>query len=70
MADITPRPNRTPRRAREQRAFRLVQIGGASAVLGVLYGIVALVTPLGMGPAFLLIAVAILCGVLFRRTTS
>ena len=31
MSDITPRPNRTPRRNREDRAYKLVLAGGPPA---------------------------------------
>ena len=35
MSDIERRPSRTPRRAREQRAYRLVQVGGGAALVAV-----------------------------------
>ena len=34
MSDLERRPSRTPRRAREQRAYRLVQVGGGAGAGG------------------------------------
>ena len=43
MSDIERRPSRTPRRAREQRAYRLVQVGGGAALVAVVGLILSIV---------------------------
>ncbi|HTX46425.1 MAG TPA: hypothetical protein VMD48_09115 [Solirubrobacteraceae bacterium] len=70
MADIQKRGGYTPRRQREQRAYRLVLAGGITGVAGV----VALVLSVaGVVSAFWPILLLILCAlsvVGFRRATS
>jgi hypothetical protein len=70
MTDMTPRPNRTPRRAREDRAYKLVLAGGAAAVVAVVTFVLAIVGVMGFGIPVLAAIVAVLCGWLFRRTVS
>jgi hypothetical protein len=71
MSDITPRPNRTPRRTREDRAYKLVLAGGTAAVIAVVTFVLALVGILGgYGIPILAAIVAVLCGWLFRRTVA
>jgi putative flippase GtrA len=71
MTDLSPRPNRTPsRRTREERAYRLVLAGGAAAVVAVVTFVLAVVGVLGFGAPVLAAIVAVICGVLFRRTVS
>ena len=70
MTDLSPRPNRTPRRVREERAYKLVLAGGAAAVVAVVTFVLAIVGILGFGVPVLAALVAILCGWLFRRTVS
>ncbi|HEX2104692.1 MAG TPA: hypothetical protein VHF51_13635 [Solirubrobacteraceae bacterium] len=70
MTDLTPRPNRTPRRTREERAYKLVLAGGAAAVIAVVTFVLAIVDILGFGVPVLAALVAVLCGWLFRRTVS
>lgn len=70
MANIERRGNRTPRAVREQRAYRLVLTGGAAAVVAVV-GIVLAVIGLIPGTIpVIAILVAVVCGLLFRRTVS
>ena len=70
MSGIERRPDRTPRRAREQRAYRLVQVGGGAALVAVVGLILAIVDVIG--PTLWVIAaiVAAVCAVLFWRTVS
>ena len=70
MADLDRRGSYTPRRTREQRAFRLVQIGGAAGVVAVVGFVVALFTSLSMLIPFLAAIVAVVCLVLFRSTVG
>lgn len=71
MSDITPRPNRTPsRRAREDRAYKLVLAGGTAGVVFVVTFVLAIVGVMGYGIPILALLVAALCGWMFRRTIS
>jgi hypothetical protein len=70
MTDLSPRPNRSPRRAREDRAYKLVLAGGAAAVIAVVTFVLAIVGIMGFGVPVLAAIVAILCGWLFRRTVA
>jgi hypothetical protein len=69
MADIQKRGSYTPRRTREQRAFRLVQVGGAASVVAVAGIILDIVGVIGAGIPVIAIIVAIVCFYMFRRAT-
>jgi hypothetical protein len=70
MSDLSKRPGYTPRRTREQRAFRLVQVGGAAGVVAVVGFVLALVDVIGFGIPLLAAIVAVVCIVLFRSTVG
>jgi hypothetical protein len=71
MSDLTPRPGGPPaRRAREQRAFRLVLAGGAAGAVAVVGLVLAAVGVIGFGVPVLAAVVAVACLLLFRRTVS
>jgi hypothetical protein len=71
MSDLTRSPGGPPsRRAREQRAYRLVLAGGAAAAVAVVTFVLAAVGVMGFGITVLAVIVAVVCGVLFRRTVS
>jgi putative flippase GtrA len=71
MTDLTPRPSSTPsRRKREDRAYKLVQVGGVAAVVAIVTFVLALFTSLSFGIPVLAALVAVLCGWMFRRTVS
>jgi len=70
VADIQKRGNYTPRRAREQRAYRLVVVGGAAGAIGVIGLVLAVVGVIGAGLPILALIVAAVCIVLFRRMVS
>jgi hypothetical protein len=70
MTDLSPRPNRTPRRVREDRAYKLVVAGGTAAVVAVVTFVLAIVGIMGFGIPVLAAIVAVLCGWMFRRTVS
>jgi hypothetical protein len=70
MADLSNRPNYTPRRTREQRAFRLVQVGGVAGAVAVVGFVLALFGVIGLGIPLLAAIVAVVCIVLFRSTVG
>lgn len=70
MSDLTNRPKYTPRRTREQRAFRLVQVGGVAGAVAVVGFVLALVGVIGFGIPLLAAIVAIVCVVLFRSVVG
>lgn len=70
MSDLSNRPKYTPRRTREQRAFRLVQIGGVAGTIAVVGFVLALINVIGFGIPLLAAIVAIVCVVLFRSTVG
>ena len=71
MSDLAPRSGGPPsRRSREERAFRLVTIGGGAAAVAVVGVVLAIVGILGWWLPILAIIVAAICGLLFRRTVG
>ena len=68
MSDLTPRPDYTPRASREQRAYRLVMVGGGAAAVAAVGIVLAAVGVIGAGIPLLAIVVAVICGLLFLRT--
>jgi putative flippase GtrA len=71
VADITRSSGGPPsRRSREQRAYRLVLAGGTAGAVAVVTFVLALVGVMGFGIPVLAVIVAIVCGLLFRRTVS
>jgi Flp pilus assembly protein TadB len=72
MSDITPRRRSSApsRGAREQRAFRLVQVGGGAAVVALAGIILAIVGVVGAWLPIVAIVVAVVCAVLFRRMVN
>jgi hypothetical protein len=70
MSDLERRPNRTPRRAREQRAFRLVQIGGGAGLVAVVGLILAIAGVIGSTLWVIAAIVAAVCALLFWRTVA
>ena len=56
------------RRQREKRAYTLTLVTGGAAVSAVVLLVLAVVTSLGMGPAFLALVVAAIAGFLLRTT--
>jgi hypothetical protein len=71
MTDLTPSPRRTPsRRAREDRAYKLVVAGGVAGVVTVVGLVLAVVGVIGFGIPVLAAIVTAVCILLFRRTVS
>jgi hypothetical protein len=69
MADLDKRGSYTPRKTREQRAYRLVMIGGAAGVVAVGGLLLAILGVIGIGIPLLAAIVAVVCLVLFRQMT-
>ena len=70
MSDLSRRPNRTPRRTREQRAYRLVMVSGTAGAIAVVTFVLAIVGILSFGIPVLAAIIAAVCYFLFRRTVS
>jgi hypothetical protein len=60
MADLQKRGGYTPRKTREQRAFRLGALGAVLAIAGVV----------GWGGPIILILIALACFGMFKSATS
>jgi fatty acid desaturase len=70
MNELDRSRSRLPRRAREQRAYRLALAGGALAVVAVVGFVLAIAGVIGAGIPFVAAALAVVCGLLFRRTVG
>jgi hypothetical protein len=70
VSDLERSGSRLPRRAREQRAFRLVVAGGVLGVVAVVGIILAIAGVMGAGIPILAAILAVLCLWLFRRTVG
>jgi hypothetical protein len=70
MSDLDRSPSRLPRRAREQRAYRLVLATGALGVVAVVGIILAIAGVIGAGIPILAGILAVVCWLLLRRTVS
>ena len=56
------------RRQREKRAYTLTLVTGGAAVSAVVLFVLAVVTSLGMDPAFLALVIAAIAGFVLRTT--
>jgi len=70
MADLDRRSGHTPRRVREQRAYRLAVTGGTAGVVAVVTFVLAIVGVLSFGIPVVAAIVAAICAFLFQRTVS
>ena len=70
MSSLSPRGDYTPRRVREQRAYRLVQVGGGAGLVAVVGLILSIVGVIGSTLWVIAAIVAAVCAVLFWRTVS
>jgi hypothetical protein len=70
MADLQKRGSYTPRRAREQRAYRLALAGSATGAIGAIGLVLAIVGVTSAGWPIVLLIIAALCLVGFRRTVG
>jgi hypothetical protein len=67
MSDLSPRGDYTPRRVREQRAYRLAMTGGVASAVAVVGVVLAILNIVGAGLPIIAAAVAAICFLLFRR---
>ena len=70
MSDLSPRPSYTPRRTREQRAYRLVLVGGGAAAVAVVGFVLAIAGVIGIGIPLIAAIVAVVAWVMFRGVVS
>jgi hypothetical protein len=70
VADIQKRGGYTPRRVREQRAYRLVVAGGVAGTVGVVGLVLAIVGVVGAGLPIIALIVSAICLLMFRRTVA
>jgi putative flippase GtrA len=71
MGDLTPSPGRMPsRRAREQRAYRLVVVGGTAGAVAVVTFLLAVFGVMGFGIPVIAAVVAVICIWMFRRMVA
>jgi hypothetical protein len=70
MSDIAKRPNRTPRRVREKRAYQLLMVGAGAGLVAVVGFLLAVIGVVSGGIPLLAAIIAAVCFVLFKRTTS
>ncbi|HSO98786.1 MAG TPA: hypothetical protein VLP43_07525 [Solirubrobacteraceae bacterium] len=70
MADLERRGRYTPRRAREQRAYRLLVVGGTAGTVGVVGLLLAIVGVTSAGWPIVALIIAAVCLVMFRGTVG
>ncbi len=69
MSNIEPRGSSRPtRRNKEQRAYRLVLATGGLGVVAVVGALLAIVGIIGWSVPVIAAILAVICGILFRRT--
>jgi hypothetical protein len=67
MSDLERRGSYTPRRVREQRAYRLATVGGEASLVAVVGAVIAIVSSLSWSVPVIAALVALVCFFLFRR---
>jgi hypothetical protein len=70
MADLERRKGSTPRRVREQRAYRLLVTGGTAGAIGVVGLLLAIIGVTSAGWPIVALIVAAVCLVMFRATVG
>jgi hypothetical protein len=68
MSDLERSRSRVPRRTREQRAYRLVVLGGGLGAVAVVGFVLAIAGVIGLGIPFIAAVLAVACLLLFRST--
>lgn len=70
MSDLERSRRYTPRKTREQRAYRLVMAGGVLGAVGVVGLVLAIAGVIGAVIPILALILAAVCGLLFRGAVS
>jgi hypothetical protein len=71
LVGLSPSSGGPPsRRSRERRAYQLVLVGSTAGVIAVVGLILAAVGVMGFGIPFIAAIVAVVCGLIFRRTVA
>ena len=70
MSNLDRRGGYTPRRVREQRAYRLIVTGSAAGVVGVVSLVLAIAGVIGATLPILAFIIAAICVFGFLRTTG
>lgn len=70
VSNLNRRDSYTPRRAREQRAYRMVVVGAGAGAVGVVGLVLAVVGVIGAGLPIIALIVAALCVFGFLRSTG
>ncbi|HEY5428152.1 MAG TPA: hypothetical protein VIK04_03480 [Solirubrobacteraceae bacterium] len=70
MSNLQKRGGYTPRRAREQRAYRLAVTGAGAGGAGVICVVLAAVGVISWGLPIILLIVAAMCAFGFMRSTG
>ena len=70
MSNLDRRRGYTPRRAREQRAYRLAVTGAGTGALGVIGVVLSIVGIGSLGVSILLLIIAAICAFGFMRATG
>jgi len=70
MSDLDKRRGYTPRRVREQRAYRMVVTGGVAGGLGVVTLVLAVVGIIGAALPVICFIITALCVLGFMRATG
>lgn len=70
VADLEKRGSYTPRRVREQRAYRLVVTGGVAGIVGIVGIVLAIAGVVSAALPIIALIVAALCAVGFSRTVK
>jgi hypothetical protein len=70
VSNLDKRRGYTPRRQREQRAYRLAMVGGTTGALGVAGLVLSVVGVVSAGLPIILLIVAALCAYGFMRTVG
>ena len=70
MSNLDRRPGYTPRRVREQRAYRMVVVGGAAGTIGVVTLVLAVAGIMSATLPIILLIVAAVCAYGFMRQTG
>jgi hypothetical protein len=70
VANLEKRGSYTPRRVREQRAYRLVLAGGVSGAVGVVGLVLAVAGVIGAGVPIIAFILTAVFALMFMRTVS